>query len=82
MLVKIQGFLPVGLVLYLASDVKQRYFLGKSSIYTIKLLQKSNFQPTTKPDNRGHPTWNRANLAHYVVSNMVFHFVRIENIQI
>jgi len=56
MLVKIQGFLPVGLVLYLASDVKQRYFLGKSWIYTIKLLQKSNFQPTTKPDNRGHPT--------------------------
>ena len=30
---------------------------GKSSIFTLELSQKSDFQPsTTKPDNIGHPT--------------------------
>jgi len=33
------------------------FFLEKKSIFTLELLQKSDFQPlTTKPDNIGHPT--------------------------
>ena len=32
-------------------------YLGKSPIFTLELLQKSNFQPSTiKSDNIGHPT--------------------------
>ena len=32
-------------------------FKEKSPVYTLKLPQKSDFQPSTiKPDNRGRPT--------------------------
>ena len=31
------------------------FFLGKNSVYTLQLSQKSDFQPsTTKPDNMSH----------------------------
>jgi len=56
-----------------------KLYQGKSPVYTLQLSQKSDFQPSNmKPDNIGHPT---ANLAPGVVSKVVFHFVRIKNIQ-
>ena len=39
------------------NSLKSTFKLGKSSIFTLKLSQKSDFQPsTTKPNNISHPT--------------------------
>ena len=59
-------------------DISEALNLGKSPVYTLQLSQKSNFQPsTTKPDNIGHPTVKTGQ----IWPEVVFHFVRIKNIQ-